>query len=56
MDSIENQVNNIIKESYPNIKEFNPAQKSVIDSGYLEDKTNYIIAIPTASGKTVLGR
>ena len=55
MDSIENQVNNIIKESYPNIKEFNPAQKSVIDSGYLEDKTNYIIAIPTASGKTVLG-
>ncbi len=55
MDSIENQVNEIIRESYPNIKEFNPAQKSVIDSGYLEDKTNYIIAIPTASGKTVLG-
>lgn len=55
MDSTETKVHEIIKESYPNIKEFNPAQQSVIDSGYLEDKTNYIIAIPTASGKTVLG-
>jgi len=55
MDSIDKQVKEIIDESYPNIKEFNPAQKAVIDSGYLEDKTNYIIAIPTASGKTVLG-
>ena len=34
---------------------FNPAQKAVIESGYLEDKSNYIISIPTASGKTVLG-
>lgn len=55
MDAIETKVHEIIGESYPNIKEFNPAQQSVIDSGYLEDKTNYIIAIPTASGKTVLG-
>lgn len=55
MDSTETKVHEIIRECYPNIKEFNPAQQSVIDSGYLEDKTNYIIAIPTASGKTVLG-
>lgn len=55
MDAIETKVHEIIGESYPNIKKFNPAQQSVIDSGYLEDKTNYIIAIPTASGKTVLG-
>lgn len=55
MDAIETKVHEIIRESYPNIKKFNPAQQSVIDSGYLEDKTNYIIAIPTASGKTVLG-
>lgn len=55
MDAIETKVHEIIRETYPNIKKFNPAQQSVIDSGYLEDKTNYIIAIPTASGKTVLG-
>ena len=55
MDSIDTKIKEIIKESYPNIKEFNPAQNAVIDSGFLEDQTNYIIAIPTASGKTVLG-
>jgi len=55
MDSINTKIEEIIKESYPNIKEFNPAQNAVIDSGFLEDQTNYIIAIPTASGKTVLG-
>ncbi len=55
MDATETKVHEIIRETYPNIKKFNPAQQSVIDSGYLEDKTNYIIAIPTASGKTVLG-
>lgn len=55
MDSTDKKINEIIKESYPNIKEFNPAQKAVIDSGFLEDQNNYIIAIPTASGKTVLG-
>ena len=27
----------------------------MIESGYLDDKSNYIISIPTASGKTVLG-
>jgi helicase len=55
MDFIDTKIKEIIKDSYPNIKEFNPAQKAVIDSGFLQDKTNYIIAIPTASGKTVLG-
>ncbi len=55
MDSTDTKIKDIIKDCYPNIKELNPAQKAVIDSGYLEDKTNYIIAIPTASGKTVLG-
>ena len=55
MDFINTKIEEIIKESYPNIKEFNPAQNAVIDSGFLEDQTNYIIAIPTASGKTVLG-
>ncbi|MGB8233800.1 MAG: DEAD/DEAH box helicase [Methanobacterium sp.] len=55
MDSTDAKIQEIIKESYPNIKEFNPAQNAVIDSGFLEDQTNYIIAIPTASGKTVLG-
>lgn len=55
MDSKDYEIKEIIKESYPNIKKFNPAQNAVIDSGFLEDKNNYIIAIPTASGKTVLG-
>ena len=48
-------IKTIINTAYPYIKEFNPAQKAVIESGYLEDKSNYIISIPTASGKTVLG-
>jgi ATP-dependent DNA helicase len=55
MDSTDTKIKEIIKESYPNIKEYNPAQNAVIDSGFLEDQNNYIIAIPTASGKTVLG-
>jgi helicase len=55
MESIPDEIKEIIKESYPYIKELNPAQKAVVDSGYLEDNSNYIIAIPTASGKTILG-
>ena len=55
METINKEIREIIKDSYPNIKELNPAQKAVVDSGYLEDNTNYIIAIPTASGKTLLG-
>lgn len=55
MEKIPTNIKNIIKDSYPYIEEFNPAQKAVIDSGYLDNDLNYIIAIPTASGKTVLG-
>lgn len=44
-----------MKECYPFIEEYNPAQQAVIESGYIEKKDNYIISIPTASGKTVLG-
>ena len=55
MENLSNDIKTIINTAYPYIKEFNPAQKAVIDSGYLEDKSNYIISIPTASGKTVLG-
>ena len=55
MENLDENIAKIIKASYPYIKEFNPAQKAVLDSGYIDDKSNYIIAIPTASGKTVLG-
>lgn len=55
MENLPNDIKTIINTAYPYIKEFNPAQKAVIESGYLEDKSNYIISIPTASGKTVLG-
>ena len=55
MENLPEDIKKIINTAYPYIKEFNPAQKAVIESGYLEDKSNYIICIPTASGKTVLG-
>lgn len=55
MEQLRDEIKTIINSTYPYIKEFNPAQKAVIESGYLEDKSNYIICIPTASGKTVLG-
>lgn len=55
MESVKQPIKRIIEESYPQIKELNPAQKAVIDAGYLEDDHNYIVAIPTASGKTLLG-
>jgi len=55
MENLPNEIKKIINDCYPYIKEFNPAQKHVIESGYLETKDNYVIAIPTASGKTVLG-
>ncbi|MDL2246507.1 DEAD/DEAH box helicase [Methanobrevibacter sp. OttesenSCG-928-K11] len=55
METIPPNIKKIINTCYPYIKEFNPAQKAVLESGYLEDNSNYIIAIPTASGKTVLG-
>ena len=55
METLPDDIKEIINYAYPYIKEFNPAQKAVINSGYLETDSNYIIAIPTASGKTVLG-
>ncbi len=55
MENLRDDIKTIINSAYPYIEEFNPAQKAVIESGYLEDKSNYIICIPTASGKTVLG-
>lgn len=55
MESLNKDMKKIIQTAYPYIKEFNPAQKAVIESGYIDDDSNYIIAIPTASGKTVLG-
>ncbi len=55
METVQPQVKDIISDCYPQIKELNPAQKAVLDSGLLKDNSNYIIAIPTASGKTILG-
>lgn len=55
METLQSDIKTIINDSYPYIEEFNPAQKAVIESGYLDDDDNYIISIPTASGKTVLG-
>ena len=55
MNNIPQDIKSIINDCYPYIKEFNPAQKAVIESGYLEKRDNCVIAIPTASGKTVLG-
>ncbi len=55
MENLPKDIKKIINSAYPYIEEFNPAQKAVIESGYLDDKSNYIICFPTASGKTVLG-
>ena len=55
MTTINPEIEKIMKECYPFIEEYNPAQQAVIDSGYIDKKDNYIISIPTASGKTVLG-
>jgi helicase len=55
MENIPEDINEIITDCYPYIKEFNPAQNAVIESGYLDNRENTVIAIPTASGKTVLG-
>lgn len=55
METISTDIKEIIKDCYPHIKELNPAQKAVLDSGFLKSDSNYIIAIPTASGKTLLG-
>ncbi len=55
MSKIDPKIEEIMKKCYPYIEEYNPAQQAVIDSGYIETNDNFIISIPTASGKTVLG-
>ena len=55
METVDSNIKEIIKDCYPNIEKLNPAQKAVLDAGLLENDSNYIIAIPTASGKTLLG-
>ncbi|NYB52272.1 MAG: DEAD/DEAH box helicase [Methanobacteriaceae archaeon] len=55
LESMDPEIKKIIKDSYPQIHELNPAQVAVLDAGLLDESENYIIAIPTASGKTLLG-
>ncbi len=55
MESVKPEIREIIRRCYPQIEQLNPAQKAVVDAGFLEDDHNYILAIPTASGKTLLG-
>ena len=55
MENLDSEIKTIINHTYPHIKELNPAQKAVLEEGYLEKKNNFIVAIPTASGKTVVG-
>jgi len=55
MKSLPPEMRQILRDCYPHIRELNPAQRSALEAGYLESKENYIIAIPTASGKTLLG-
>ena len=37
------------------IKELRPPQKKVLEMGLLDKKRNFLISIPTASGKTLIG-
>lgn len=55
LESLDPTIRKIIKDSYPQIEDLNPAQKAVVEAGLLDEKENFIIAIPTASGKTLLG-
>lgn len=55
LESLDSSIANIIRKAYPEIEELNPAQEAVLDAGFLDDPANFIIAIPTASGKTLLG-
>jgi len=55
METLDHSLREILQGCYPHIKELNPAQKAVLESGYLEENKNFIVAIPTASGKTLLG-
>ncbi len=47
------RIYNILKEN--GISELRPPQKKVIDKGLLDKKKNFLVCIPTASGKTVIG-
>ena len=47
MENIPENIKTIINSCYPYIEDFNPAQKAVIESGYLENNKNCVIAIPT---------
>ena len=55
METLDHSLREILQGCYPHIEELNPAQKAVLESGYLEENKNFIVAIPTASGKTLLG-
>ncbi|MDP3066530.1 MAG: DEAD/DEAH box helicase [Methanobacteriaceae archaeon] len=55
MDYLEPKIREIINTVYSYIEDLNPAQKAAVDAGFLDSDDNYILAIPTASGKTVLG-
>lgn len=48
-----NTIYDILKEN--GITELRPPQKKVIDRGLLNKNKNFLICIPTASGKTVIG-
>ena len=55
LEMLDDPIREIIKDSYPQIKDLNPAQTAALKDDLLEKKENFIIAIPTASGKTLLG-
>jgi ATP-dependent DNA helicase len=55
MKYLEPKIRDIIKKSYPYIQDLNPAQLAAVEAGFLDSEDNYILAIPTASGKTLLG-
>ena len=42
MEKVNQEIREIIIDCYPKIKELNPEQKAVLDSGLLENKSNYI--------------
>ena len=43
----------VLKEN--GIKELRPPQKKVVDRGLLNKNKNFLICIPTGSGKTLIG-
>ena len=55
MKYLDPEIGDIIKKCYPYIEDLNPAQQAAVEAGFLDSEDNYILAIPTASGKTLLG-